>query len=131
MRAQLCLATALIAAALYPADADVGADCPGPAAVVYGADGPARELPAALQVQILTALPQACPHHHEQLRSSLLGVLTLLQQQVSPAAGASVGCADLQLAQCVRAWQPLVRHALWKGGGSLRQLLGMLAWHAL
>ena len=83
VRAQLCLATALIAAALYPADADVGADCPGPAAVVYGADGPARELPAALQVQILTALPQACPHHHEQLRSSLFAHSKLCHRELA------------------------------------------------
>ena len=90
VRSQLCLATAALGGSLEA----------GPAAIAQSPTFTA--LPADAQVEVLAALPQACPQHHESLRGALSHVMALLQHHTRADAP-----AELAVASCVRAWLPL------------------------
>ena len=77
VRSQLCLAVSVLAASLFAADTG------GPAALCASAVFMA--LPPSTKIELLAALPQACPLHHEQLRVLLSHVLSLLQAKPRPA----------------------------------------------
>lgn len=77
VRSQLCLAVSVLAASLFAADTG------GPAALCASAVFMA--LPPSTKIELLAALPQACPLHHEQLRALLSHVLSLLQAKPRPA----------------------------------------------
>ena len=77
VRSQLCLAVSVLAASLFAADTG------GPAALCASAVFMA--LPPSTKIELLAALPQACPLHHEQLRVLLSHVLSLLQAKPCPA----------------------------------------------
>ena len=76
VRSQLCLAVSVLAASLFAADTG------GPAALCASAVFMA--LPPGTKIELLAALPQACPLHHEQLRVLLSHVLSLLQAALRP-----------------------------------------------
>jgi hypothetical protein len=66
----------VLAASLFAADTG------GPAALCASAVFMA--LPPSTKIELLAALPQACPLHHEQLRVLLSHVLSLLQAALHP-----------------------------------------------
>ena len=81
-------------------DSLFAADAGGPAALCSWA--PFTALLPEAKVELLAALPEACPLHHEQLRVLLSHVMALLRTRADANAPLEQG-----VVQCLRAWQPL------------------------